>query len=42
MRVQIGFGISVTQGYGLVIVRLPGSKTGWCARVRARFSVRCG
>jgi hypothetical protein len=26
---QIGFGISVTQGYGLVVTRQPGTQCGW-------------
>ncbi len=26
---QVGFGVSVTQGYGLVVARLPNSPVGW-------------
>ncbi|MEW5306314.1 MAG: hypothetical protein WDW36_008785 [Sanguina aurantia] len=28
---KIGFGISITQGYGLVVARLPGTTYGWSA-----------
>lgn len=39
---QIGFGISVTQGYGLILTRLPNTPSGWCAAgARARCAA-CG
>ncbi|KAG2489849.1 hypothetical protein HYH03_011652 [Edaphochlamys debaryana] len=31
MTNKVGFGVSVTQGYGLVVARLPNSPTGWSA-----------